>query len=55
MSVELSEHVREEIDRWVAKFPGAVTDFAALADGSLLAAGTVGTEVHLYTQSNPAG
>ena len=41
--------------RWAAKFPGAVTDFAALADGSLLAAGAVGTEVHLYTQSDPAG
>jgi dipeptidyl aminopeptidase/acylaminoacyl peptidase len=41
--------------RWAAKFTGAVTDFAALADGSLLAAGAVGTEAHLYTQSDPAG
>jgi dipeptidyl aminopeptidase/acylaminoacyl peptidase len=41
--------------RWAAKFTGAVTDCAALADGSLLAAGAVGTEVHLYTQSDPAG
>jgi dipeptidyl aminopeptidase/acylaminoacyl peptidase len=41
--------------RWAAQFPGAVTDFAALADGNLLAAGAVGTEVHLYTQRDPAG
>ncbi|HXX23913.1 MAG TPA: prolyl oligopeptidase family serine peptidase [Terriglobia bacterium] len=41
--------------RWAAKFTGAVTDFAALADGSLLAAGAVGTEAHLYAQSGPAG
>ena len=41
--------------RWAAKFAGAVTDFAALVDGSLLAAGAAGTEVHLYTQSDPSG
>jgi dipeptidyl aminopeptidase/acylaminoacyl peptidase len=41
--------------RWAAKFPGAVEDFTALADGSLLTAGRVGTEVQLYTQRDPAG
>jgi len=41
--------------RWAAKFPGAVTDFAVLEDGSLLAAGASGTETPLYTQSSPAG
>jgi len=40
--------------RWAAKFPGAITDFAVLVDGSLLAAGTLGTETPLYTQSDPA-
>ena len=31
MSVELSQHVREEIDRWVAKFPAARKRSAVIA------------------------
>jgi dipeptidyl aminopeptidase/acylaminoacyl peptidase len=39
--------------RWAAKFAGAVTDFAALPGGGLLAAGRIGTAVQTYTQVDP--
>jgi len=39
--------------RWAAQFRGAVTDFAVLRGGGLLAAGRIGTEVQLYTQADP--
>ena len=41
------------VTRWAAKFSGALTDYAVLADGGLLAAGMTGTEVQPYTQSSP--
>ena len=41
------------ITRWSAKFAGALTNYAVLEDGSLLAAGMTGTEVQPYTQSSP--
>jgi len=39
--------------RWAAQFRGAVTDFAVLPGGGLLAAGRLGTEVQPYTQADP--
>jgi acylaminoacyl-peptidase len=39
--------------RWAEKFPGAVTDFTVTAEGALLAAGRMGTEVQPYSQSTP--
>jgi len=41
--------------RWAARFEGAITDFAPLPDGKLLAAGRLGTEVQPYVQADPAG
>lgn len=41
--------------RWAARFEGAITDFAPLPDGQLLAAGRLGTEVQPYVQGDPAG
>jgi dipeptidyl aminopeptidase/acylaminoacyl peptidase len=40
--------------RWGARFTGAITGYAPLSDGALLAAGRVGTEVQPYLQSSPA-
>ena len=40
------------IERWGSRFGGAVTGYAVLQDGSLFAAGRLGTEVAAYTQRN---
>jgi dipeptidyl aminopeptidase/acylaminoacyl peptidase len=40
--------------RWASKFTGAITDYAVTSTGALLSAGTLGTEVQLYTQTGPA-
>lgn len=40
--------------RWGAQFLGAITAYAPLPDGSLLAAGQLGTEVQPYLQSSPS-
>ena len=36
--------------RWAARFPGAPASYAVPADGSLIAAGQLGTEVQIYSQ-----
>ncbi len=41
--------------RWAPRFQGALTGFAALASGGLIAQGRLGTEVQLYTSEQPAG
>jgi dipeptidyl aminopeptidase/acylaminoacyl peptidase len=41
-------------ERWASKFSGSIGGFAALADGSLLAGGRLGTEVQPYTESVPS-
>lgn len=38
---------------WAAGFDGSINDYAALPGGGLLAAGRLGTEVQLYTQTGP--
>jgi dipeptidyl aminopeptidase/acylaminoacyl peptidase len=43
----------QPVARWAAKYPGALTDYTVLEDGSLFAAGMTGTEVQPYTQSSP--
>jgi dipeptidyl aminopeptidase/acylaminoacyl peptidase len=43
-----------KVQRWAAQFPGSVTDYAVASDGSLAAAGRVGTEVQIYSQRTPA-
>ena len=40
-------------DRWFASYPGEIVRYTPLPDGSVLAAGRLGTEVHLITQANP--
>lgn len=42
------------IARWGAKFTGALTGYAVAPDGSLLAAGRLGTQVEPYVQESPA-
>jgi dipeptidyl aminopeptidase/acylaminoacyl peptidase len=39
--------------RWAANFTGAMAEFDVLPSGGLLAAGQVGSETQLYTQSSP--
>jgi len=43
-----------KVQRWAAEFPGAVTDYAVVSDGSLAADGRIGTEVQLYSQRTPS-
>ena len=42
-----------EVQRWASSFEGAVGHHAVLADGRVLAAARLGTEVQLYAQENP--
>ena len=41
------------VERWFAGFQGEVVHYAPLADGSVLCACRLGTEVQLYSQANP--
>lgn len=41
-------------ERWAGDFTGSIDGFAALPDGSLLAAGRMGTEVQPYIENGPA-
>ena len=41
------------VERWAADFRGSVGDHSLLGDGSVVAAGRVGTEVQLYSQASP--
>lgn len=41
--------------RWAPKFQGAITGFAPLASGGLLACGRLGTEVQIYASEKSAG
>ncbi len=43
-----------KVERWAADFAGQVAHYAVTADGSVLAAGRLGTEVQLYSQPKPA-
>jgi dipeptidyl aminopeptidase/acylaminoacyl peptidase len=40
------------VERWGSHFDGAITGYAVLPDGSLFAAGRLGTEVAAYTERN---
>ncbi len=42
-----------ETQRWAADFDGSVGRHCLLSDGSIVAAGRLGTEVQLYSQQNP--
>ncbi|MGH9430574.1 MAG: S9 family peptidase [Terriglobia bacterium] len=42
------------IQRWAAKFTGAINGYTVREGGGLIAAGRFGTEVQMYFQSNPA-
>jgi dipeptidyl aminopeptidase/acylaminoacyl peptidase len=41
------------LKRWASGFAGAIAGYAVMADGGLLAAGRVGTEVHAFVQRGP--
>lgn len=41
------------ITRWAAKFGGGIKDYAATSGGGIVAAGRIGTEVQVYTQTDP--
>ncbi len=41
------------VQRWFAKFNGEVVKYAVTPDGSVLCACRLGTEVQIYSQSNP--
>jgi dipeptidyl aminopeptidase/acylaminoacyl peptidase len=41
------------VERWASDFPGSVGNHSLLGEGSVIAAGRVGTEVQLYSQANP--
>jgi len=43
-----------EAQRWAADFEGEITSYSATADGGVIASGRLGTEVQMYTQSNPS-
>jgi dipeptidyl aminopeptidase/acylaminoacyl peptidase len=42
-----------QVQRWASDFSGAVTSFDTTSDGSIVAAGRLGTEVQLYIQATP--
>ncbi len=42
-----------DVQRWAADFEGSVGRHSLLADGRILSAARVGTEVQLYSQENP--
>jgi dipeptidyl aminopeptidase/acylaminoacyl peptidase len=44
---------KKDIQRWFASYPGEIVRYTPLPDGSVLAAGRMGTEVQLMTQTNP--
>jgi dipeptidyl aminopeptidase/acylaminoacyl peptidase len=44
---------KKEVERWFADFPGEVVHYASLADGSVLCACRLGTEVQFVSQANP--
>ena len=41
--------------RWAPQFQGAITGFAALNNGGVVAEGRLGTEVQIYTSEQPGG
>lgn len=41
------------IARWAARFGGAVNDYSATNKGGIVAAGRIGTEVQVYSQTDP--
>ena len=41
-------------ERWAGSFSGSIDGFAALADGHVLGAGRIGTEVQPYVEASPA-
>ena len=43
----------DQVQRWAAEFPGEIERYGMLPDGSVVAAGRMGTEVQLYSQSAP--
>ncbi len=42
-----------KVERWFAAFSGEVVHYASMADGSVLCACRMGTEVQLYSQASP--
>jgi dipeptidyl aminopeptidase/acylaminoacyl peptidase len=44
---------KKEVQRWFADFPGEVVHYTALADGSVLCACRLGTEVQFVSQADP--
>jgi dipeptidyl aminopeptidase/acylaminoacyl peptidase len=44
---------KAEVERWFSSYPGEVARYTPLSDGSVLAAGRLGTEVQFITQANP--
>jgi dipeptidyl aminopeptidase/acylaminoacyl peptidase len=42
----------DSLTRWAAKFQGAVASYALPAEGGLIAAGRMGTEVQIYSQNS---
>jgi dipeptidyl aminopeptidase/acylaminoacyl peptidase len=44
---------KAEVQRWFSSYPGEVVRYTPLSDGSVLAAGRLGTEVQFITQANP--
>jgi dipeptidyl aminopeptidase/acylaminoacyl peptidase len=42
------------IARWCSKFPGALTGFAPMPNGGLVATGRTGTEVQVYAGASPS-
>jgi dipeptidyl aminopeptidase/acylaminoacyl peptidase len=42
-----------QVERWFADYPGEITRYTPLPDGSVVAAGRLGTEIQLITQANP--
>jgi len=43
-----------QTQRWASDFPGAVTHYAVLPDGSVAVAGRVGTQVQIFRQTTPS-
>ena len=42
------------VTRWAPNFQGAITDWGVAPNGTLVAAGLIGTQVQMYSQQNPA-
>jgi dipeptidyl aminopeptidase/acylaminoacyl peptidase len=42
-----------EAQRWAADFPGEVTRYSVVPDGSVIATGRMGTEVQVYSEAAP--